>query len=59
MLDGKTTSDYLQRVEPSPQGGRKMADALLDAMITIDRGGGGAAAPRGETVALTPASMER
>ena len=59
VLDGKTTSDYLQRVEPSPQGGRKMADALLDAMITIDRGGGGAAAPRGETVALTPASMER
>ena len=57
VLDGKTTSDYLQRVEPSPQGGRKMADALLDAMI--DRGGGGAAAPRGETVALTPASMER
>ena len=30
VLDGKTTSDYCQRVEPSPQGGRKMANFILD-----------------------------
>ena len=39
VLDGKTSSDYCQRVEPSPQGGRKMAAALLDV----------AAAPAGTT----------
>lgn len=33
VLDGKTTSDYCQRVEPSPQGGRKMATALLEAVL--------------------------
>ena len=30
VLDGKTSSDYRERVEPSPTGGRKIADALLD-----------------------------
>ena len=30
VLDGKTSSDYRERVEPSPEGGRKIADALLD-----------------------------
>jgi hypothetical protein len=30
VLDGKTTSDYDERVEPSPSGGRKMAEYLLD-----------------------------
>lgn len=30
-LDGKTTSDYCSRVEPSPRGGVKMAKLLLDA----------------------------
>ena len=30
VLDGKNTNDYLERVEPSAQGGRKIADALLD-----------------------------
>jgi hypothetical protein len=29
VLDGKDTNDYVQRVEPSVQGGKKMADALL------------------------------
>jgi len=29
VLDGKNTEDYVQRVEPSVQGGRKMAEALL------------------------------
>jgi hypothetical protein len=29
-LDGKITSDYCQRVEPSPSGGKKMAELLLN-----------------------------
>lgn len=32
VLDGKNTDDYVARVEPSPQGGRKMAEYLLDTM---------------------------
>ena len=32
-LDGKNTADYVQRVEPSPQGGAKMARALMDAVV--------------------------
>jgi len=31
-LDGKNTEDYVQRVEPSASGGRKMAELLLDAI---------------------------
>lgn len=34
VLDGKNTADYCQRVEPSVQGGEKMADALLDLVLT-------------------------
>lgn len=30
VLDGKHTEDYTARVEPSPLGGRKMAEFLLD-----------------------------
>jgi hypothetical protein len=30
VLDGKNTNDYVQRVEPSPTGGRKMAEFILD-----------------------------
>ena len=30
VLDGKDTRDYCQRVEPSAEGGRKMAGAILD-----------------------------
>jgi hypothetical protein len=33
VLDGKNSRDYIARVEPSSQGGRKMAEYLLD---TID-----------------------
>ena len=29
VLDGKTSADYVQRVEPSVAGGRKMAKALF------------------------------
>ncbi|CEP00545.1 SGNH hydrolase-type esterase domain-containing protein [Plasmodiophora brassicae] len=31
VLDGKDTDDYVARVEPSGQGGRKMADAIFTA----------------------------
>jgi len=30
VLDGKNTKDYCERVEPSPQGGKKMADQILN-----------------------------
>lgn len=33
VLDGKTTEDYIQRVEPSPQGGQKMGAALAAAVF--------------------------
>mmetsp|Transcript_30892 Transcript_30892/g.51134 ORF Transcript_30892/g.51134 Transcript_30892/m.51134 type:complete len:349 (-) Transcript_30892:261-1307(-) len=36
VLDGKTSSDYVQRVEPSASGGRKMGSALLDAVLGSD-----------------------
>lgn len=29
-LDGSDTSDYVQRVEPSPRGGAKIAHGLMD-----------------------------
>jgi hypothetical protein len=35
VLDGKNTSDYIQRVEPSPSGGRKMAEYIWN-IITND-----------------------
>lgn len=31
-LDGSDTRDYIERVEPSPRGGRKMARALIDTL---------------------------
>eukprot|EP00525_Craspedostauros_australis_P011903 CAMPEP_0198121914 /NCGR_PEP_ID=MMETSP1442-20131203/33415_1 /TAXON_ID= /ORGANISM="Craspedostauros australis, Strain CCMP3328" /LENGTH=401 /DNA_ID=CAMNT_0043780815 /DNA_START=206 /DNA_END=1411 /DNA_ORIENTATION=- len=34
VLDGKTPGDYVARVEPSPQGGRKMAEYLLQHIAT-------------------------
>lgn len=33
VLDGRDTNDYVQRVEPSPAGGHKMAQALMDAIL--------------------------
>merc|ERR1719159_2061545 len=36
VLNGKTTSDYVQRVEPSPSGGCKMASALLEVILGED-----------------------
>jgi len=32
VLDGSNSADYVQRVEPSPLGGQKMARALVDAL---------------------------
>lgn len=45
VLDGKTSSDYLQRVEPSPKGGRKMAVAIMDAIFGKAPGSSAAPAP--------------
>ncbi|CAE8589397.1 unnamed protein product [Polarella glacialis] len=36
VLDGRTSEDYVQRVEPSAQGGRKMASALMEVILTDD-----------------------
>eukprot|EP00658_Telonema_sp_P-2_P071971 TRINITY_DN61165_c0_g1_i2.p1 TRINITY_DN61165_c0_g1~~TRINITY_DN61165_c0_g1_i2.p1 ORF type:complete len:353 (+),score=74.00 TRINITY_DN61165_c0_g1_i2:123-1181(+) len=36
VLDGKDPTDYLQRVEPSPTGGHKIAKALLDLVLDAD-----------------------
>jgi hypothetical protein len=36
VLDGKNTSDYVQRVEPSPSGGRKMAQYVWNLIATDD-----------------------
>merc|ERR1711879_823795 len=33
VLDGKTSSDYIERVEPSPTGGAKIAAALMDTIV--------------------------
>lgn len=35
VLDGKDTQDYVQRVEPSVQGGRKMAEALMARLFPV------------------------
>ena len=36
VLDGSDTRGYLQRVEPSPQGGAKIARALMDAVLGVN-----------------------
>ena len=46
VLDGKTPSDFVARVEPSAEGGRKMAEYFLD-IIETRRG-----AERGDGVAV-------
>ena len=33
VLDGKNSDDYEQRVEPSVQGGQKMARAIMDCIL--------------------------
>lgn len=34
VLDSRDTRDYVQRVEPSPKGGEKMAAAFIDLLVT-------------------------
>jgi hypothetical protein len=36
-LDGKDSADYVQRVEPSAQGGRKLAQRIMDALEPVLR----------------------
>mmetsp|Transcript_2105 Transcript_2105/g.5279 ORF Transcript_2105/g.5279 Transcript_2105/m.5279 type:complete len:108 (-) Transcript_2105:66-389(-) len=36
VLDGSDTNDYVERVEPSSQGGAKMARALMDAVLGVN-----------------------
>jgi hypothetical protein len=59
-LDGKNTDDYVQRVEPSVQGGRKMAKLLLRKAFGTydghDDGLGGAQDARGPP--LPPVAMQ-
>lgn len=38
VLDGKDTKDYAERVEPSIQGGHKLAKALADAILRGEPG---------------------
>ena len=55
VLDGSCSEDYVQRVEPSPTGGRKIATALIDAILDGEDDGS-------EAMLLRPpggASMQR
>ena len=55
VLDGSCSDDYVQRVEPSPTGGRKIAAALIDAILDGEDDGS-------EAMLLRPpggASMQR
>jgi hypothetical protein len=36
VLDGRCSDDYLQRVEPSPAGGKKMANLFYDLLLGED-----------------------
>ena len=36
-LDGRTSEDYVERVEPSLQGGRKMAALIASALTSVKR----------------------
>ena len=63
-LNGKNSSDYVARVEPSSQGGRKMAEFLLDSMDHSQSNnhqgdglaGGGGASGRGMMTGRPPAT---
>lgn len=58
VLDGKVTSDYIARVEPSPTGGRKMAEFLLDVIdqssYAVATAGGGGSYQTSATVTTDP-----
>jgi len=37
VLDGKTSGDYVARVEPSSEGGRKLAEYILQAIDGMEK----------------------
>jgi hypothetical protein len=57
-LDGKNSSDYIARVEPSSQGGRKMAEYLLD-MIDGPSAYGSIPSLHGQSPIETPYMADR
>jgi hypothetical protein len=38
VLDGRTSTDYIARVEPSSDGGRKMAEYILESIEMMEKG---------------------
>jgi hypothetical protein len=53
ILDGSDTLDYVQRVEPSASGGRKIANSLLDRLYGQSHG-----QINGQTHGLCSTAME-
>jgi hypothetical protein len=49
-LDGTDTRDYVERVEPSAQGGRKMAELILRKIAEREGRGAAAAVKKGEAM---------
>ena len=58
VLDGETPNDYNQRVEPSVQGGEKMAKALLK-LLGHDGTEGGSSEGRGSAAVAMAAAQRR
>lgn len=59
VLDGKTSSDYHSRVEPSSAGGRKMARALVKcAMAPLQPAPRQPPAPHLQPLVETPRSLK-
>ena len=59
-LDGKDTNDYVQRVEPSAQGGQKMAKTILDHLLpALELGGPSAAAAAASGGGQAPRRSDR
>ena len=53
-LESKNTDDYVARVEPSPEGGRKMAEFLLDHLLRDESSTGGSAFATAGTTSAPP-----
>lgn len=58
ILDGKTSADYVMRVEPSSEGGHKMANALLDAILGPSDSDRHTAVQAWDVIAPQPMTME-
>ena len=56
VLDGKTREDYVARVEPSPEGGRKMAEYILRIIEQHERNPYHACAYNNPSSTTTPAT---